>query len=197
MAKRPPPIDEIVGLLATRSPEVLERLRRAYPEHADILEPGFLLGEAAADLRLRVEAACAGGKIALELGEENIHTVRRRLARAKTITSGGQILTAIGGASVITTLSTAYHQVTYLGGFIALAGSILPFAAQYLSTGLQAENLFDTYSALVECNLEAAEVQQILEIWLRKEPKENDDPSQVVARANALAKKIKLLISKI
>jgi len=197
---RPPPTDEIVGLLQKRAPEVLARLRAEHPDHdaQQLLREGIIGGGKADKMtRLRAELALQGLTAASTTCEEFIPKIRRSLRRANNFQFWGQITTALGGGTVLSTLLFKWPVAsTYVGGLLTLLGSILPTIAQKAGSTLHpsAGNLFDIYRELIDCRLESRLVIQELEPWIksgyRAEPK-----LEVITKANVLCARIERAIA--
>lgn len=190
-----PLVDEIVGLLATRAPERLEALKRQYPEQREILESGQIAGVTDVQTRIMAETALAGVNTAIEVGEGAITRARTNLKRVKAGWLWGQVLAAVGGASVITTLAAEYQILTYVGGVVSLAASVVPIVGQYYSSGLRAsDDLFEAYKTLVGCCLEGEEIERTLGPWVRGGFEGEFDANSAILRANTLARKIKEIV---
>ncbi len=108
----------------------------------------------------------------------------------------GQLITLLAGASIFGVVETTQELLAkYCVAILALAGSALTFLAQHSMRGFggQDNNLFNSYSRLVDCQIEADGVAA--ELAIRKQTGELDHLADLIARANTLAADIMRLES--
>jgi hypothetical protein len=192
----PPPIDELVGLLNRNAPNILKQLRTEFPQSNKLLEPGNIMGEAADETGVRLSVALAGLTTATELCKEGIRRIRKRLRAADRTQFCGQLVTIVAGASIFGVLEVDVPKgAKYLAASLALLGSVLTFVAQYLVRGFGGKgiNLYDTYSELVDAQIESDGI--LAELEVRKQTAQFEEVSALIAEANALSAKVKRLES--
>jgi hypothetical protein len=193
---RLPPVDELVGLLNKNAPNALEQLRLRYPAEERLMHVGIVAGDVAADMNVRIDIALAGLNTARDVCRSCILTVRNKLRFADKTQFAGQITTIVAGASIFGVLATTVPDFArYSAAVLALVGSVLTFISQHTLKGFGGKdsNIYDSYSALVDCLIEADSLLRELEI--RKQTGEADKTTELVGQANALSGKITRLNS--
>jgi hypothetical protein len=163
-----------------------------------LLEPGQLAGTREEDAALRVKVALVGLEEALSVSAATLPGLRSRLARAQTWSFVGQLLSMIGGASVLATLALdAAKTATYSAGILALLGSTATLFAQHLDGTLHPAmgKLVDIYRDLADHRVEAAQIRTALSIAIASE--RLVDALEAVPRANDLCLQMGKLINRI
>lgn len=157
--------------LQQHDPEGLRLLKAQFPNHSltpasfDTLasvssrtagEESFELDEttpeAQDEISLRLAIARQTLKRIYAKAETVLPAFRRRLSSLKTWQFASQILIALSGASLLTTLGETSPLFTMIAGGLALLGSLITIYAQYRSTGLGegTGSLTELYTKLVE-----------------------------------------------
>jgi hypothetical protein len=127
------PIDELVGLLDSRSPQSLKTLQSRYPQHLDLLRPGIVAGDVSQDMQVRIEVCTAGLTAAVQACKEAIDQIRKRLRVAHSLQMYGQLSTLIAGASIFGVLAINVPTFArYSAAVVALVGSVFTYVAQQL-----------------------------------------------------------------
>jgi hypothetical protein len=147
--KKQPSIDEIIAFLEKKEPKAIEKLRSDNPEFHEILKIGSILGaqeENIKELIVRAKVCLTGAQVTINKCDEFIQMIKDKLRNSKRLQLYGQILTAVGGASVLTTLSIDFKTITYIAGTITLLGSLAPMIVESqkkgVSKNIQLEDLF-------------------------------------------------------
>jgi hypothetical protein len=195
-AAQPPAIDEIVGLLAVRSPGDLAAIRRRFPNAQKLLTEGIVAGpEDVADrqMQVRVEATLKGLNVAEESCDEKIADMKRQLRLARRLDLLGKVISAVGGASVLATLAQHFPVAgAYIGGILSLVGVLLPLFASYArqSSGGQNAGVVDQFRELVECAIRGQQLKSEMERWLALSGGGDAIPGEVFKEANDLCARV-------
>lgn len=197
MTDRPPPINQVVGLLARHDPAALEELRERYGRHPD-LEPGIHMGEGGArtrELRMRAEAAAKGLRAGAAVCESLIPKVKGRLRLANKLHLLSQAVTAVGSASIFGTLQISFPRSngpTYAAATLTLVGALLlPLITHFRGGLMPGSSLFDVYKELVECRVEAGRTLAEIEVTFAKGS--GGDPAlaaELVRQANVICDRV-------
>jgi len=171
-----PRINEVVWLLEKFDPDALETLKSQYPEDSDLLTSGIRLGGKSASsesgTRVRSAAALKGLTRGISVCEQTIPEIRRRLKRAGSLRFASEVVTVVAGASIFTVLATNFQNaVRYAVASLALFGSLLALTATYFGGTLHSSGsgLLDYYKELIDCQIDAKQILQELEVWRRSD----------------------------
>lgn len=159
------PIDEVVGFLHQFAPRALTQLQREHPAERDLLEPGQLAGIGAEDADLRIQVAMVGLTEVLNVSAATLPNVRKQIRQAQSWLFIGQLLSMIGGASILATLALDAAKVaTYSAGILALLGSAATLYGQHLDGTLHPTTgkLVDIYRELADHRVEAAQIHMAM-----------------------------------
>lgn len=190
-------INEIVGLLGVYSPEKLDTLRLTYPEFSNLLKPGTVCGdgnEIDGLSRFLTEVAADGMRQGIELCDQVLPLLNRKLVLAGKLRFTSQLVTVLAGASIFTLLaqSNGYAKAAkYISAGLVLIGTILPLVAQYVEAGWfhGGDSLRQLYDELVECKVEACHILPHLEFCLRSNL--SQAATEQVSKANGLSLRIR------
>jgi hypothetical protein len=192
----PTKVNAIVELLARHEGSVLDRLRSKYPEYRDVLTVGTTLGadQSAGAAALYVDLAIDGLQAAKRRLDPNLRRLRERLQRAKRVRLMGQVIGALTSAGLIAAILGGWEKsLAVTTAVVNFAAVLCTVFAGYLETPLHggSGNLIESFETLVEAAVEAEEVIQSLQI-IRREARDDPDLSTQIARANAIAAKLRL-----
>jgi hypothetical protein len=188
---RQPQIDEIVSYLQQRDPLLLQKIRLENPAYAELFKEGITLGEPDSEdfdneLRARAKICFAMVEITIRKCNEILPGWSSKIKSSNKLQLYGQIITAISGASVITTLAADVKSMTYVSGGLGLLGSLVPLIVDSKRQGVEKNKKIDeTYIAVVKLKLEVERHKQELQFFI-----ENDfnvkGISDVINRCNQL-----------
>lgn len=193
-----PAVDEVVGFLHHFAPRALSTLQAAHPADSSLLEPGQLAGPREQDTPLRVEVALIGLDEAIKVCATTLPMLRARLARSQFWLFIGQLLSMIGGASILATLALDAGKVaTYTAGVLALLGSAATLFGQHLDGTLHPTNgkLVDIYRELADHSVEAAQTRSVISVAIAADCA--SDALESVPRANDLCLQMGKLMNRI
>jgi hypothetical protein len=187
-----PPINEAVNLLSKFDPGALERLRAGLPtEVRPLLRPGGLAGVVAADLIPLAQVPLKALKTACDWCDQAIHTTASRLKRARLFRLVGGLAAAGGSASSVIVTITAWPPIgVYVGGVVALVGSLASLLSDYwtrLESG-GSRTLFEVYADLVDKRYQAKRLSEELTTLLGLEatPEREQAIKDRMGQANAI-----------
>lgn len=185
-----PSVTQLVDFLDVADPSVLKSLRDRYPQEADhLLRRGCDLGPCAdTELALRMEVAAATLSCIIQWCEERLPRLSERIRRAGAFQFTGQLITAVGGASVFGVMAANLQDVSrYAVASLALAGTVCTLISTYLNklSGYKAGNLTEFFQAVVSCQVKAERLARELSIW-NKCGQETETGSQLVSETNTL-----------
>ena len=186
--KRQPQIEEIVTFLAKKSPESLKKISEENTSFSDILEEGSILGPSdnIEELKVRTEVCFAATDVTIKECEVELDSIRARLKNSQKTQLYGQIITTIGGASVLTSLATDHKNITYISGFLSLLGALVPLIVNFQRSTLNSKiQLDDTYEELVKLMVEAKRNKNQLEFFI-KNNFNIDGITEIINRCNQL-----------
>lgn len=197
MNREKPPINEIVGFLNQKFPDVLESIRDKYPEQKDILKLGIIAGEKVKekdDIKVRLEVSVTGIKNATKHCKKLVDKVKKELKRSKNIQFVSQLITTISSASIFGSLALELPTVTYLVALLTLISSIFALFSKHLleSPLMKKSNLYDIFKSLVESQAEADLLLQDLSIYSKLQ-KYDTKVLDSISRTNALCARIRKL----
>ncbi|WP_206047038.1 hypothetical protein, partial [Noviherbaspirillum denitrificans] len=103
MTKQAPlQLQALVDLLARREPDVLEQMRRRYPEQARLLHPGKMLGTGApAQERLLADLFTSTAGIVKQEGTAAWQLVSKRIRSSARLRLGGSIVSSLSSAGLV------------------------------------------------------------------------------------------------
>ena len=186
-----PTIDNVVKLLKKFDPNSLEALRLEYPEEADRLRVGIVMGPKAST-NLRLAASAKGLNSAVKTCNSVLPQIRKKLKRANSIRLISELMTILAGASVFTVLATSFPNfVRYTIATVALAGSLLALIATYMGGTFHPTggSLADAFADLVECQVEAKGILQELKV-LSSEDSTDSSADETIRAGNDLCGRI-------
>lgn len=195
------PINEIVSLLEQFLPDKLSLLKKQFPEYADLLKSGQVLGDGNEKLlAVKISVCVAGLNLIIEKCKEIMPRLKRKIHRISRLQLASQIVVITSGATIISTLqSQGYNWVKYFSAILVLIGSILGIYVQHISTSVYNDSsLFNVYSSLNENYLKAE--QQLIDIGILSQATPLDEISKaeittIIQAANATCVQIRKIIS--
>jgi hypothetical protein len=188
-----PRVNGLVGLLADHRPEALDALRVRYPEQAQVLRPGTMMGSSTVDSLLLVELALEGLRVVQARAEPNLRRLRSRLARAKNLRLAGNVVATLTGAGLIAALVADADLLAKIAAVVNFAVSLFALGAAHLETPVYGGpgSLLQSYETLVNAAARAEQLSAELEACLRVKAR----PAQaleLVRRANELAGELRV-----
>lgn len=194
--QRQPLIDEMVAFLEQEQPAAIEKIRNDNPSFSDLLKTGSMLGESddSDELKIRATVCFSATDVIIRKCDEELPKLKARLKGSQKLQLFGQILTAVSGASVITTLATNHKTITYIAGSLSLLGSLIPLVVESQNRSLNRnKQVEDTYAELTRMKLEAGRNNTELKFFI-----ENNfnikGISEVINRSNQLCSDITALM---
>lgn len=197
---RQPLIDEMVTFLEKLQPDAIGKIRTDNPEYADILKIGAILGVSDnnnEELKVRASVCFATTEVVIEKCDEELSNLKVKIKGTHKLQLYGQILTTISGASVVTSLATNHHEITYIAGTLSLFGALVPLIVDSLNKGLdKKKQLDDIYLELINLRLEAERNTKELNFFINNNFN-IAGISEIINRCNQLCSDIseKLLLS--
>lgn len=190
------PIDEIISLLDTYSPEELRELRVLYPNEQLALTPTRILGGGEIPLPLAVDACLRGMRTTRDICKECLRPVAAKLSRANQLQHCGKIISVIGSASLLVLLATTFQVAKYAASVLAFAGNLLPQIAEVVSSTLHPEekNLFELYNKLTYFQSQAAPIYDELVLCKRGGYSVSGSARDLIKRGNAISYDIQGLL---
>jgi hypothetical protein len=172
--RSPAKVNEVINFMDSFSPDRISKLKTQFPEHKNILKGGILQGEETvypfSDLLVK-------GSICLEGMDEVINQcsakkpkIRHRLKNLVNVQLVTQIIIAISGASIVTTLSNKLNNnLSIYAGILAFIGALLTIYIQFKTgiLGQNSKNVFQLYDVLVTNNLKAESSKKDLVFLLK------------------------------
>jgi hypothetical protein len=191
-------MNEIVALLDSFGGDVLPALRAKFPQHADRLQPGLILGDTDT-VRIDALTCLLALDVVIELAVRGTLTTHRRILNVSRLTLAGQILTAAAGASIFGVLAAdAPKTAKYMVGILALIGTLITVGAQALSKVLGSGTTEVKYLELVEKLNEATTLRRSLSARLAVTAPAADilrQVSEMITHGNVLSKELRLLLA--
>ena len=190
-------LNALIELLSRHESHTLDTLRRKYPDHREILTVGTMMGgggESAPPHQVYIDVALEGLRTAKTRVEPNLQRLRERLHTAKRIRLIGQIIGAVTSAGLIAAILGNWQTpITITTALINFAAVLCTLIASHLETPLYGGqgSLIDSFETLAGTSVEAEEVIQTLQLFVRTPPEESRILEQV-SRANAIANKLRL-----
>lgn len=167
--ERQPLIDEMIAFLEKQQPTTIQKIRKDNPSFSAILKIGSVLGESdnSDELKIRATVCFSATEAIIKKCDEELPKLKARLKGSQKLQLYGQILTAVSGASVITTLATDHKMITYIAGGLSLIGALVPLIVDSQKKGLDKnKQLDDTYSELIRMKLEAERNTKELQFFI-------------------------------
>ena len=200
MTNNQPAINEIIAYIEQQQPSRIEKIREENPDYSDILKAGILLGDSEQPNELKVRAkVCLEGldTILIQCGHE-LPKIKSKLLGLKRIQFFGQILSAVGGASVIITLANDLGVgLTYFSGVLSLIGAIITIISEFLNKGIgKSKQIDEVYSELTRFQIDAKNNQRELAFYIDNEFNQ-DGIKEIINKSNQLCADITLLFSTI
>jgi len=196
--KKQPKINEMVALIEAIQPKTINDIRNENPGFSDILKSGVSLGDSdqADELKVRARVCSAGLESILKVCSEELVKLKSKLKFSQKIQFAGQILSAIGSASVIISLAKSIKmEYTLISGVIGLVGSIIPLVVDFKNKGLDKNKKLDEiYTDLNQMQIEAKANLNELTFYTVNGFNE-DGIREVINKSNQLAAKISILLS--
>lgn len=155
---RQPKIDEMIAFLEKRQPQIIQKIRTENPGYLNILKEGEELGPSTdiEELKVRAKVCFASTEAAIKICNENLPVLKSKLKGVQKLQMWGQVITTIGGASVLATLALKYTSITYYAGGLSLLGSLIPLILEQKNKGLDKNKQVDEiYTELIKLKLEA------------------------------------------
>jgi hypothetical protein len=190
-----PPVNEAVNLLSKFEPAALERLRQRLPaEIQPLLIPGGLAGPIQAELVALAQIQLDGLECASKYCARAIDVALHRLKLARLLRLIGGAAAIVGSSSLFVTIPITGPVGAYVGGGIALLGSLISFFTEYLTKPESAGSLslFQLYAGLVdqryraECKLNELRAYLSLEIT----PKRAQTVKDLIGQGNELCRQV-------
>lgn len=155
----PPLVNEAISFLDAYRPQVLAEIRQTQPDlvSAGILTPGQKLGnDSPALLRQLADVVERTLREQIDECDRRLPQSRRRLRTIRKLQSLGEVLAAVGSASVLGFLAGKYFNASVVGGLIALAGSLMAIATNHMGkTHDPDSSLGQLYAELTRLRAEA------------------------------------------
>lgn len=167
--KRQPKIDDIVSLLQKAAPGVLDTLRSRYPVYHEILKEGEVLGTSISEeeLMVRANVCFVSTDAAIKICDDYIPKLRRRLREIKRMQLIAQVITTIGGASVIANLALHFIPAAYFSGGLSLVGSLIPIFIDQRRKGIgEGKGIEETFGMIIQAKLEAERYAKELRFFI-------------------------------
>ena len=194
--ERQPLIDEMIAFLEKQQPTKIQKIRKDNPSFSAILKIGSILGESdnPDELKIRATVCFSATETIIKKCDEELPKLKTRLKGSQKLQLYGQILTAVSGASVITTLATDHKPITYIAGGLSLIGALVPLIVDSQQKGLDKnKQLDDTYSELIRMKLEAERNANELHFFIDNNFNVKGI-SEVINRCNQLCSEIAVLL---
>lgn len=133
-----PRINSIIELLDVSDPALLEGLRRRYPDHADLLQRGMVMGATAATAvdHLYCDLSREGLSAAETQLTALLRLLPRRLARAKTLRLIAAVVTSLASAGVLSAVFSDAPFAARVASAVAFVAAVGNLLAQYVETPL-------------------------------------------------------------
>ncbi len=197
-----PPINEAVNLLARFDPAALERLRQQLPEGIrPLLKPGGIAGRADPLLVARAQVCLEALKVAVGRCDAAIPVARGRLAMARRLRLVGGLAGVLGSSSVLVTLAANQPVGGYVGGGVALLGSLTSFLSDFLTRleateGGASRTLFEVYAGLLEKRDDGDQLRAEIDAYLAQKATEERDRlvADLIGPANKICAEIRRLV---
>lgn len=195
------PINEIVSLIEDYAPNELIRIKKDFPNNEKLLQVGQTLGEGDdRTLIVKMSVCTSGLRIIIEKCKELMPKIKRQIDRIYKLQLVSQIVVALSGAAIISTLQQdGFGWLKYLSSILVLIGSIIGIYVQHTSNSIyNNSSLFSIYSNLNENYLQAEQHLLDLEIMSQlstiSETSKNE-LKQIIQNANTTSIQIRKIIS--
>ncbi len=193
-----PQVNELVSLLSRYGEKELSGLREEYPELRPLLKPGLILGQpSGGNQSALLDVAVAGLNAAIIAASDRLPRLRENLRKTSRLNLIGQVASALGSATTLGVIAFSAEQqgVAAIAASFALLGSLSALWAKHRLRDVAGNEggLTKIYLSLRENYWEARELLALL-----AHPRlATSDSTELINRANTLARSMNLLLDEI